>query len=326
MFVEFIYFSAGLLVLILGGEALIRGASSLAASAGISPLIVGLTVVAFGTSAPELVVSVMAALKGSSGITFGNVVGSNIANISLLLGVCAVMRKLQVESTIVSREIPMMILACAAIAALGMDSSLGGIEDILTRGDGLMLLLLFGVFIYYTIRDVFQGSLPKDPLLADIKESQETRAEFTVLLGGVFVALGVFGLFLGGTLSVNAAVAIARTMGISEMLIGVTLVAVGTSLPELVTSIQATRKGMPDLVIGNIVGSNIFNTLFVLGSTAMVQPVEIPRSGWQDITIMFLLSVMLLRFAITDTRRLIRREGQALLVFYVCFLMWQMFR
>lgn len=326
MALDFILFALGLVFLIGGGQALISGASALAASLGVSPLVVGLTAVAFGTSAPELVVSLMAAFKGSTEITLGNVVGSNIANIALLLGIVALIRPLKVESGIIVREIPMMILASASLAALALDSFLGGQVDVITRGDGLMLLLLFGVFLYYTIRDVLFLKKPVDALLEDVFEATPTSAQMSNTVAVLLIAIGVGGLFFGGSLSVNHAISIARGFGISEAVIGATLVAVGTSLPELVTCIQAARKGMTDLVIGNIVGSNIFNILFVLSTTAVVYPVVVPEMAWIDILLSLGVSIYLLRVAITDESVITPRKGLGLLALYVGFIAWQMMR
>ena len=324
-------FAVGLALLLGGGEALVRGASALARRLGMSPALIGLTVVAFGTSAPELVVCVLSAVRGTSAIAFGNVVGSNVANIGLLLGLTALLLPLRVDSTILSREIPMMVLASLAAMALGLDAALGGAGsgalDVYARGDGLALLLFFGIFLYANARDVLRAR-SSDPMLreASAVPQVEPGEEPAPLGRAVLLTLvGFVGLVLGGQLVVDSAVSIARALGTPEVVIGVTIVAVGTSLPELVACLAAARKGHDDLAVGNIVGSNVFNLLFVLGSTAAVRPVPLPPGGWIDLAAATLLALALLPMAWTQ-RRISRAEGALLVASYVAFSAWQLAR
>ncbi len=312
-----------LVLLVVGGDALIRGASALAAKYGLSPTTVGLTVVAFGTSAPELVVSILAARDGSAGIAFGNVVGSNTANIGLLLGVTALVTPLSVHSSLVTREIPMMIMAGFAALILSIDTSLqGAASNALQRGDGLILLLLFGIFIYYTVADVLRGR-GTDPMLVETGEiPQVSGAPTSGTVSALLIVGGLTGLALGGHFTVTASIVLATSLGIPDVVIGATIVAVGTSLPELATSLLAARKGQGDLAVGNVVGSNIFNLLFVLGATAGISPVVVPEGGLVDLALMVLLSVLLLPLALTDGRRITRGEGSVLLLAYAGFVAW----
>ena len=314
-----------LAVLLAGGEALVRGASALARRLGVSSLVIGLTVVAFGTSAPELAVSVSAAFAGSADIAIGNVVGSNIANVALLLGLTALVRPLLVDSMIVSREIPMMILASLALTAICLDGLLdGATANVISRGDGVALLLFFCVFLYYTVAgNLFARSA--DPLLDEARS--EVRGREIPLWRAFALALaGLGGLSLGGHLMVESATALARALGIGEMVIGVTVVAVGTSLPELATCLVAARRGEADIAVANIVGSNIFNALFVLGTTALVRPIRVPAGTALDLAVMLALALVLLPMAITDGRRITRTEGAVLSVAYAAYLLWQLRR
>ncbi len=318
----------GLVLLLVGGDLLVRGAAGIARRFGVSPTVVGLTVVAFGTSAPELVVCLVAALDGSPGIAFGNVVGSNIANAGLLLGITALVRPLAVNSTLVAREIPMMVLASAVTAVLFLDGALqGGREDALLRGDGLVLALLFGVFLYYTAADVVRSrrsdSLLREAAGHEMVGQKEGRG-VPVLVG--FVVAGCAGLSIGGDLMVGAASAIARSLGVGDVVIASTIVAVGTSLPELATSVLAARKNEGELALGNIVGSNIFNLLLVLGTTSLVAPVALPAGGGVDLIFMVGLAMVLLPFSLTDQRRITRTEGVVLVAIYVGFTGWQLLR
>jgi cation:H+ antiporter len=305
----------GLALLTVGGEMLVRGASALATSLGVSKLVIGLTVVAFGTSAPELAVNVAAALQGNAGIGFGNIFGSSIANIGLIVGAAALIRPLQVHKTVILREIPMMMLAAAAALVLGMDGVLEGRPPAFTRSDGCILLLFFAVFLYYTIND----ALMQRGARSRSDQSQPSRPVRDLLLIGI----GLGGLVGGGKLTVDAAVALARSFGISEVLIGLTVVAVGTSLPELVTSIIASARGQSDLAIGNVTGSNIFNVLFVLGTTCVIAPIEIPPGGRADVLIMGALTLTVLPLSFNPERRMGRTAGIVLLGAYIAYVAWR---
>lgn len=324
MLTQALWLCAGLALLVGGGHALINGAAALAQRLGVSSIVVGLTVVAFGTSAPELAVSLFSAASGNTAITFGNVVGSNIANVGLLLGVTALIRPLPVHGQMVVREIPMMLLCCGAAIALAFDSTLGTGPDLFSRGDGVMLLLLFGVFLYYTTLDA-RRQRNRDPLLVEAGQAVAS-AQSGPGACAMLILLGLIGLIGGGRLLVDSAVEIARALAIPEVVIGVTIVAVGTSLPELVTCVIAARRGMNDVAVGNIVGSNIFNLLFVLGLTATILPVPVPAGGSFDLLVMAGLSLALLPMAVTHQRSVTRSEGAILVVAYLAYTGWQIAR
>jgi len=324
MALQLALFSLGLLLLVAGGEALVRGASRLARGLGVSELVIGLTVVAFGTSLPELIVSLYAAATGSPGVAFGNVVGSNVANVGLLLGLTCLLRPLVVHSGMVLREIPLLVLVSLAALVLASDAAHSGSESVVDRGDGLVLLLFFSVFLYNTALDARRqraGGAPVERGSETITARPEAAGGSAVLL----VALGLAGLAGGGKLLVDAAVSMAESAGVPEVVIGATIVAVGTSLPELVTSLIAARKGQADIAIGNLVGSNLFNVAFILGTTAAIRPVVVPAGGAVDLLVMTGLALVLLPFA-RSHGGFSRREGAALLLGYAGYVLWQFWR
>jgi cation:H+ antiporter len=310
----------GLAILIAGGDLLVRGASVLAGRLGVAPVVVGMTVVAFGTSTPELVVNLAAAIRGDSAIGFGNVVGSNIANVGLLLAITALAYPLVIHRSIVSREIPMMLLASVAAVVLGLNSLTEGGADRFTRGDGLMLLLLFGVFLYYTLGDALRQSDSDACFVAPATAAKPGGAASAVRLA-VLIVSGLLLLVGGGELTVRGALGFAQAVGIPEVIIGLTLVAVGTSLPELATSIIAARRGQTDMAVGNIVGSNIFNLLFIWGLTVTLAPTDLPAGGRIDLLVMTGFAAGLLPMALSQ-RKLTRLEGGLLAVGYVAYIAW----
>ncbi|SUI85129.1 calcium/sodium antiporter [Shewanella morhuae] len=292
----------GFIILTLGAEALVRGASSIALRLGITPLIIGLTIVAFGTSAPELAVSVKSALAGNSGIALGNVIGSNIANIGLILAITALIRPIQVQSQVVKRDIPLMILASMLFWGLLLDGELSLIDGVVL----LSLLVGYLAFSYISSKNS--------------NEEEEIEAgPNNPLLSVLFIIVGISMLVGGGILFVNGAVDLAKTFGVSEVIIGLTIVAIGTSMPELVTSVIAALKGQSDIAIGNVVGSNLFNILGILGVTAIVQPVS--ALGFQsiDFIVMLAFAVIILPFSWTGLR-IGRREGTVLLLGYLGYM------
>ena len=312
---------AGFALLLGAGDLLVRGAAALARSFGISPLVVGLTVVAFGTSAPELAVNLAAALRGEGGISFGNVVGSNIANVGLIVGAAALVRPLSVHVTVILREIPMMLLASAAVVIMSFQSRLEGGVDVFRRSDGLILLLLFGVFLYYTTLDALrQRSSPS--IAKDVEDLAGEGLAAGRRRSLLFTVLGLAGLVAGGELTVRSAVALATALGISKAVIGLTIIAIGTSLPELVTSVMAARRGYSDMAMGNVVGSNIFNLLLVLGLTSTVRPIPVPQGGHIDLLMMTALAAALLPLSI-HRRHMPRWSGGVLLASYVLYLLWR---
>ncbi|MBI4136426.1 calcium/sodium antiporter [Candidatus Roizmanbacteria bacterium] len=274
----------GLVILILGAEGLVRGASSLAKKLGISSLVIGLTIVAFGTSAPELVVNIFSALEGSADIAIGNIIGSNIANILLILGISALITPLAVTSGTVWKEIPFGLLAMGLTFIMGNDALIDKVGfNAITRTDGLTLMALMAIFMYYVISIAKKGNGNHD----DVKQ-YSTAMSVTLILGGLAA------LFYGGKLLVDNAIILARLAGLSESLIGLTIVAVGTSLPELATSVVAAMHKQNDIAVGNIIGSNIFNIFWILGLSSVI--LQLPFNPTVNIDVLVGIGATLLLF------------------------------
>lgn len=308
---NYLFVLAGIVLLYLGGEGLVRGAVRLARSLGISPLVIGLTIVAFGTSSPELFANLAAVLDGTPELAFGNIVGSNIANIALILGLSATIAVIQVRSVVVRREVPVMLLASFALVPVFLGGTMGRLE-------GAVFVLLLGVYLWRLLRG---GEAPAVEAEFAVEYGDGGRARATVT--SWLLVLGGLGLLAGGArLLVLGATAIARSWGVPELVIGLTVVAIGTSLPELVTSVVAAAKGEPDIALGNVVGSNVFNILGILGVSAMVRPLPLPADGgWRDITVMLGFSLVLLPMLVSGMR-LVRWEGLALMAAYVAYTLW----
>jgi len=323
MLTNFLLLAIGITLLLGGGEFMVRGASALARALGVSPLIIGLTVVAFGTSAPELAVNLIAAWNGNGDISFGNIIGSNIANIGLIIGTAALIKPLAIHSTVISRELPMMLLATAAATVMGLDRLLRNApHSAYDRADGLLLLLLFCIFIHYTVSEVLQQRRLRDPVLKDAAELGGTPDGDRIGLNLLFTLGGMAALLGGGRLTVDGAVALAQAFGVPKVLIGLTVVAIGTSLPELVTSVVATHRGHTDIAVGNVVGSNIFNLLFVMGLSATTSTVPVPPTGRTDLAVMTGLSLLLLPFTLSNGQRIVRWQGAALITLYLAYTAW----
>lgn len=306
---NYILLVIGLVALIFGADFFVDGASSIAKKLRVPALLIGLTIVAFGTSAPEVAVSVSASLKGNNGIAVGNVLGSNIFNVAFILGVAALLFPLSVERQTIKKEIPIMILSSLALFALGADTFFGSSNEMyITRGDGIVLLLLFASFMYY-IFEVAKNSRESVELLTDPLQDSTTKMVLKTIGGLVLIVVG-------GNLVVESAVNIATAFGISQTIIGITIVAIGTSLPELVTSVTASLKKNPEIAVGNVVGSNIFNVFLILGISALINPLKIDPSILLDMGFNIVLSLVLLVFAMTN-RTINKREGAVLLSLYV---------
>jgi cation:H+ antiporter len=327
MWTELALLALGLTILLGGGELLVRSAAQLARALGVSTLTIGLTVVAFGTSAPELFVNVRAALADTGALSFGNIFGSNMANIGLIVGMTAFLSPLPIQSIVTRRELPMLLLATVAFAIMGFDTDLGGPSDTISRGDGLILLLFFIVFLYYTVGDLSrqraQGIRDEDlsPLLAaaDIP-AEDDDARSHVARDVILTLVGLVALSWGASLTVDSAVALAHIFEVPEVIIGLTLVSIGTSLPELVAAIMAVRNKAVDMAVGGIVGSNIFNTLLIGGVTATIEPMEFPESAHFDLAATAVLTLALMFTSNTHRRVIIRYEGAALFVIYIAYI------
>ncbi|TYS60882.1 calcium/sodium antiporter [Sutcliffiella horikoshii] len=308
----------GFALLIKGADWFVDGASSIAKILRISPLLIGLTIVAFGTSSPEATVSILAALDNSAEVALGNVVGSNIFNITLVVGITALLNPLKVESATIRKEIPFTLLGSAVLLVLISDIALQGFsENLLTRSDGLIFLLIFAVFMYY-IFEVARNNRDKIP-------AEETSEKATWGKNIFWTLIGLASIIFGGELVVRNSTEIAVSLGMSETLVGLTIVAIGTSLPELVTSIMAAIKKQSEIALGNIVGSNIFNILFVLGTSSLITPLPVNSKIFVDIGLLVLLTVILLVFSRTNFR-IGKIEGTFLAVAYVLYLVFIIIR
>lgn len=319
-------FVIGFVLVIFGANFLVDGASSIAKKFNVSNLVIGLTVVAFGTSAPELVVTVLAGVSGSNDIAYGNVVGSNIFNIMLILGIAAIIYPLTVHRNTVFKEIPLALLSAVLILVLGSDALIDGwsangteiLEGVVGRIDGLVLLMFFAVFIFY--------------VFATAKDSSETSGgeeikELPMLKSVVYVAGGLLGLVFGGKWVVDGAVEIAIAAGLSEKFVGLTIVAAGTSLPELATSTVAAYKKQTDIAIGNVVGSNIFNSFFILGIGATLHPISINSMAQADALVNIVASLLLFGLLFVGKRHTIGRfEGVIFLLAYVAYTVYLVMR
>src|SRR5262245_36534922 len=321
-----LYLLGGLVLLVGGAQVMIRGATALATAFRVPPVVIGLTVVAFGTSAPELVVNCTAAFSHQTELAFGNVVGSCTINLGWVLAITALVKPIKVEPSIISREIPMMLLATAGFFVLAADQFFDhALENVLSRGNGVVLLLLFGVFIYYTISGILLApkKVQTDPFLEEIKDSLERRKVLSKTASLVMTIGGLAALVAGGRLTVYAAVKIATAIGVPEFLIGLTIISFGTTLPELVTGILAARRGEGDIAMGNVVGSNIFNLLFIGGTVSIIHPVSVPRGGILDLLVLATLSALALPIAIRGPRIVTRSEGAFLLILYLSYVAWR---
>jgi cation:H+ antiporter len=306
---------SGIVVLYFGAVWLVQGASRLASSLGVSPIVVGLTIVSLGTSAPELVVCLVAALQGNPGLAIGNVMGSNLANIGLILGLTSLIHPLEVKHRVVWREMPVMLLITFAIYPIAFDR-------VLSRMDGFMLLLVLLAYLVW----VFRSGHPEE-----IKRSQGSRNSIATPEGATSllnlkdigqVALGSAFLVLGGYCIVQGAVEVASALGISEVIIGLTVVAIGTSLPELATSLVAAIRHEVDIAVGNIIGSNIFNLTAIFGTTAVVRPIMIPETLLSRELAGVVLMSLLLWPILRSGWRIKRWEGALLLTAYIGMGWW----
>ena len=309
-------FSVGIASLVKGANWLVDGASSLAKGLGLTPIFIGLTIVALGTSTPELVVNLMAAFGGNTDIALGNILGSNIANILLILGICSIILPLTVKSNTVWNEIPFGLLAVILLGLMGIDGLFSGSTAVVSRIDGTILIFFLILFLYYTLSISRDDSVPTQNV-----EVYSRQKSWLLILAG----LG--GLFLGGKLVVGSAVHFASVLGLSEAVIGLTIVAVGTSLPELVTSVAAINKGNNDIAIGNIVGSNILNVFFILGLTAIINPLPIPKVLIIDILVAIMATLFLFGSMFYGKLYVLdRKEGVFFLLAYVCYVVFLLLR
>lgn len=297
---EYIWLLVGFVLLIKGADAFVDGSSSVAKLLRVPQFIIGLTVVSFGTSAPEAAVSISAGFQGSNEIVLGNVIGSNMFNLLVVVGLCSVISAMPAEKAIKRFDLPFSILITAAILVLSIDKKL-------SRIDGVILLVLFAFYIFRTISSAIKN-----------KEEGEQVKSMSAAKSLLFIALGLVAVVLGGDLVVDNAVVIAENLGMSQTLISLTVIALGTSLPELATSIIAAKKGENGLAFGNVIGSNIFNLLFVLASSVTLNPVPIKTATVIDLGILIFVSIAAL-LMIIKSDKFTRPKGALMLLMYIAY-------
>lgn len=309
MFLSIIYFIVGIVLVIFGADWLTKGASGIARRFGVSELVIGLTIVALGTSLPELVISVGSAIKGSSGIALGNIVGSNIFNGLFILGVTALIAPIRFNSRMLTREIPFNLLASVVLILVSGSMLVGGgAGEYITRYSGLLLLCFLAVFVRYTF------SIPND----DDDEALEKPMSIGKVL--LFIILGLAGLIFGGNIFVNGATELARVAGLSEAVIGITVVSAGSSLPELAVSVSAARKGNVGIALGNVLGSNILNIFLILGCSATITPISLDGFSFVDFYVLLASSLLIYIVTRFGGKAVINRIEGVLLVFgYIAY-------
>ncbi|MFA5075992.1 MAG: calcium/sodium antiporter [Patescibacteria group bacterium] len=310
----YILFIAGFFILIKGADLLVDGSASIAKKLKISSIVIGLTIVAFGTSAPEFIVNIFASMQGNTEIAIGNILGSNIANILLILGISAIIYPITAKKNTILKEIPLSLLAAIVLGLMANDLIIDGAGfSGITRIDGFILLSFFIIFLYYTFGIT---KLDKDIVEEDIKVFSHSKSV-------IFIIFGLAGLVIGGKWIVDGAVQIAEFFDISQSLIGLTIVAIGTSLPELATSAVAAYKKQPDIAIGNVVGSNIFNIFWILGASAIIRPLPFNTSSNGDIAMTIFASIILFLVMFVGKKRVIERwQGVFMVTAYIGYIVF----
>ncbi len=321
---DYILLIIGFVLLIKGADFFVDGSSSVAKILKVPTIIIGLTVVAFGTSMPELSVSVTAALRGSNDLAVSNVLGSNIFNLLVVLGCCALVKPVAAKWSLLKKEFPFSIFITIILLLVDSDFSIMKILDgnqgfVLGRWAGLLFLILFVLYIYATVKSALRSR-------AEAKDMEEEEYKtMSPLKSGIYIVIGLIGIVWGGNLVVDSASNIALTFGWSQTFIGLTIVALGTSLPELVTSVVAARKGENDLAVGNVVGSNIFNILLILGVSSFITPITLDVTAVYDTIILIIASIVVYVSAISK-REIQRKEGILFLVCYFAFFLYVFMR
>ena len=315
MFLTILLLIVSLAMILLGANWLIDGGSGVAKRFGLSEIVIGLTIVAFGTSAPEFVISALSSVKGNAEIAIGNVVGSNIVNVLFIIGITAMIRPIKVEHNTLNNEIPLVIVASLSLLACGNSVFLDKTPNMVSRVEGIMMLLFFAIFVRYTFTQA------KAELPAEIPEAKEKPLCDMPLGKALFlIAIGLVGLIWGGDIFVNSASKLASALGVSDAIIGLTIVAIGTSLPELAASVVAAVKGLPSLAVGNIVGSCIFNIFFVLGVSAVIRPLPFGDIGNLDLLTMTGAAILFWLFGwLIGKRTITRPEGLVMALLYCAY-------
>lgn len=313
---NWLFLIGGLVLLIKGSDWFVEGSSNVAKAFKIPSLIIGLTIVAFGTSAPEAAVSISAALKGNANVAIGNVIGSNIFNLLMVVGVASCFKRLSVDKDIIKRDYPFNMLVTLVIMFMVFDKLLDGYNTMsISRSDGLVLLCFFAIYMYYLIA----GALGQRQ---NMTFEEPTRSMGTSIL---FLLVGLGCVIAGGQFTVDGACGIARDLGVSENMIALTIVAAGTSLPELVTSVTAVRKGESDIAVGNVIGSNIFNLLFILGAAAAISPLNAAPTVLTDSLFLVISNAVVYGF-ILKNKSTAKKSGSLMIVMYIAFAVYVVIR
>lgn len=295
IFLQILILLAGFVFLLKGADFFVDGASSIAKALKIPAIVIGLTIVSWGTSLPELAVSVTSALKGIDGIAIGNVVGSNIVNLMLIAGLTATIIPIQVEKSLIVRDLPFSILCAALLILVSADVYFAKTaENMISRADGIILLLFFAVYMYMIVEFALRNQKEsiaaenKNDLPSEATESEEKKSPLWKC--ALLLVVGLAGIILGGQMTIKSATYIAKAAGMSDRLIGLTIIAFGTSLPELITSLIAAKKGQNDIAMGNVVGSNIFNILLILGVAGVINPMKVESASFTDLAVLIICS------------------------------------
>lgn len=323
MVIQIIFFVLSLVLILGGAKYLTDGASALAKKFGMSPIVVGLTVVAFGTSAPELIVSLTSSIKGIGDISIGNVVGSNIFNVFAILGATAIVKPVKVVHNTIYKETPFLIIISVLFMLLSFDKLFSGVAvsgNFIDRTDSIILLLLFSMFIVYNIQMAIKDRRYKLSSDSDYKEKSTSNSPKSLWVSIIMIVGGISALVYGGDMFVDTAAYIAHGLGVSDAIIGVTLVAAGTSVPELATSVVAAYKGEEDIAVGNIIGSCVFNILFVVGISGVFHPIAVNGIGLFDYGAMLISCIVMLLFEIFFGHKIITRiEGVILFLLFISY-------
>lgn len=317
MWISFILLIVGLVLILLGADALVNGASAVARKYGISEFVVGLTIVGIGTSAPELIVSAISAINGSSDIAIGNVVGSNISNVFMILGITAIIAPISLTKSNLKYDLPIALGVSLLLFVLAYDSIFLGKEfNVISRWDGLILIAMFVLFMIYSFKSSASGD-------QNGESAESENGKVNIVKSVLLIVCGLVGLVLGGRLFVNSGSDIARGFGVSDAFIGITVMAVGTSLPELAASVNAAIKKKGQMALGNVIGSNIFNILLILGTSSIIRPLTLGGITMIDMGMMILTTVMIMLSALLISKKEIKRGvGALFFMIYIAYIVY----
>lgn len=324
---SYIFLIIGFFLLIKGADIFVNGASNISKKLGIPSVIVGLTIVSLGTSAPELAVSIISSIKGSNELAVGNVLGSNLFNILMVLGVTTIIMPLTIKKSEVKRDFAINMIVTILFLILTFTKVLGGKDNYISRGDGIILLIGCVSYIVYLILSVKTGKVESIELQEEL--AVESTAEINIIKSIANLIIGALGIVIGGQCVVNSATTIATSLGMSEKLVGLTIVAMGTSLPELVTSVVAALKGEEDIALGNILGSNIFNILLIIGVSSAISPIVVSNNLIFDFVFLIIVTLIIGIMIFTsksEEKRFGRKEGIILVSFYILYMIYIIIR